>query len=98
MKERLSNSKAVLALTGDPVAMKLAEQLVYSSLITALEAFLWETAHYWVEHDDDIVKNIVTKLPAILCVLRPFARVDRNGQFDSLTHSVSQKISRTKSG
>ena len=64
LKERLSNSKAVLALTGDPVAMKLAEQLVYSSLITTLEAFLWETAHYWVEHDEAVVKNIVTKLPA----------------------------------
>jgi len=63
LKVRLSNSKAVLALTGDLAAIKLAEQLVYGSLIAALEAFLWETAHYWVEHDDEVVKNIVTKLP-----------------------------------
>ena len=64
LQERVANAKAVLVLTGEPKAVELAEQLVYSALITALEAFLWETAHYWVENDNAVVRNIVTKLPA----------------------------------
>jgi hypothetical protein len=37
-------------------------------------------------------------VPAILRVLRPLARVDKNGPLDSLYLSISQKIFRTKVG
>ena len=61
--QRLSQSEQVLTLVGADNAKELARKLVYSSIITALESFLWETMVYWVDHDDEVVQNIVTKLP-----------------------------------
>lgn len=41
----------------------LARSLVFASVITSLESFLWETVSYWVDHDETIVINIVTNIP-----------------------------------
>ncbi|MES2355503.1 MAG: hypothetical protein V4568_14095 [Pseudomonadota bacterium] len=63
LRERLQQSQEVLALQGDPEAKSLAEKLVFSAAIGALEAFLWETAHFWIENDDLALRDFITKLP-----------------------------------
>ena len=62
LQQRLDHAQRILSLEGNAAAKTLAEQLVYSSIITSLEAFLWETADYWVEHDPDVLRNLVTQL------------------------------------
>lgn len=63
LQEQLEKANAVLKLEGDQEARTLAQQLVFGAAIAALESFLWETAHYWVENDDEVLRSIVTKLP-----------------------------------
>jgi hypothetical protein len=63
LKERLQHGMSVLTLRGDPAAQELAIQLVYVQTIGALEAFLYETALYWIEKDEERVKNCITCLP-----------------------------------
>lgn len=65
LQQRLEHAQRVLLLDGDAVAKAFAEQLVFSSVITSLEAFLWETADYWVEHDDDMLRRLVTQHDAL---------------------------------
>jgi hypothetical protein len=61
--ERLQQAKAVLTLSGDANTKSLVEKLAFGAAISALEAFLWETMSYWVEHDSEVVENIITKIP-----------------------------------
>lgn len=61
--ERLQQAKAVLILSGDANTKSLVEKLAFGAAISALEAFLWETMSYWVEHDSEVVENIITKIP-----------------------------------
>ena len=63
LRERLEQSKLLLTLQGDPSAQFLARNLAFSSIITSLESFLWETVVYWVDHDDSTVINIVKNIP-----------------------------------
>src|SRR5450830_914 len=65
LRERLAKALKVLDLQGDDAAKPLLPSLVYSSAISSLEAFLYETVTYWVEGDDDVLRGIVTKLPAL---------------------------------
>lgn len=62
LQERLLQSRQVLTLQGDVAAKTLAEKLVFSAAISALESFLWETAHYWIENDAKALRDFVTKL------------------------------------
>ncbi|WP_234775679.1 hypothetical protein [Paraburkholderia tropica] len=63
LRERLQQGMAVLTLRGAPGAQELAIQLVYVQALGALEAFLYETALYWIEEDDQLVKQCITCLP-----------------------------------
>ncbi len=63
LRERLRQSRSLLALRGDAQAEQLAEKLVFGAAIGALESFLWETAHYWIENDESALHDFVTKLP-----------------------------------
>lgn len=63
LRERLAQSKQVLTLQGNFSAQLLARNLAFSSVITSLESFLWETVVYWVDHDDSTVINIVKNIP-----------------------------------
>jgi hypothetical protein len=65
LQERLQQASQVLELQGDSEAMLMAERLVFGAAITTLESFLWETADYWVESDEGILRNFVTKIPAL---------------------------------
>jgi hypothetical protein len=62
LRDRLAQSKQVLALQGKVPAQLLARNLVFASVITSLESFLWETVTYWVDHDDTVITNIITKI------------------------------------
>ena len=63
LRDRLEQSKQVLTLQGNFAAQYLARNLAFGSVITSLESFLWETVTYWVDHDDAVMKNIVTHIP-----------------------------------
>jgi len=62
LKERLKHAQLVLTLEGDEIAKHLAVNLVFGAAIAALEAFLWETVEYCVEHEEDAIRNIVTNI------------------------------------
>jgi hypothetical protein len=64
LRERLQQSQQVLSLQGDAEARSLAEKLVFGAAIGALEAFLYETVAFWVETDDTVMRDCITKLPA----------------------------------
>lgn len=63
LRDRLAQSKQVLTLQGAPSAQLLARNLAFSSVITSLESFLWETVVYWVDHDNSTIANIVKNIP-----------------------------------
>lgn len=63
LRQRLEQAKKVLTLRGDDSAKNLAKHLVFGSVISTLEAFLWETADYWVEKNDCVLHECITKLP-----------------------------------
>ena len=65
LKERLQHARRVLTLEGDEVAKSLAKKLVFGGAVGALEAFLWETVDYWVEHDEKALHDIVTRIQAL---------------------------------
>jgi hypothetical protein len=63
LRERLHQTQEVLSLQGSAEAMNLAQSLVYSSVIGALEAFLYETAYFWIDNDAKVLRDLVTGLP-----------------------------------
>jgi len=65
LKERLQHAQSVLSLEGDETAKLLAKKLVFGAAVAALEAFLWETVDYCVEHEEKALRDIVTKIPAL---------------------------------
>ena len=60
--DRLDQLNLILTLQGDVKARKLAFNFALGAEISALEAYLWEVAYYWVEYDEDVYKNIVENL------------------------------------
>lgn len=65
LRQRIEHGYRVLSLGGDLSAKAMAEHLVFSSIITSLEAFLWETVDHWVRTDKVVLRNIVTKHEAL---------------------------------
>lgn len=63
MEDRLSDINAVLKLGGDAFAEMTARNLVFASVISSLETFLWETLVYWVDHDEGVVRRLITDHP-----------------------------------
>lgn len=61
--ECLEGLIAVVALQGDSDAMNMARRLAYAGVVSALETFLWETMAYWVDHDEDTIKNLIRNHP-----------------------------------
>ena len=60
--DRLELSQEALNLEGSESAKSLVQKLVFVSVITAFESFLWETIVYWVDNDEAVIRNIVTKI------------------------------------
>jgi hypothetical protein len=65
LHNRIDQAVQILSLEGSSEAKRIAAQLVFGHAITILESFLWETAEYWVENDQDILRNFVTKVPEL---------------------------------
>jgi len=59
LRERIEAGQAVLSLQGDASVKAFATMLVFSSFISAFEAFLWETVEFWLERDPVVLRNIV---------------------------------------
>lgn len=66
LQERLDELMGVLALRGEESATRTVKKLVFAGVVAALETFLWETMVYWLENDENTVRNIVTKVPALM--------------------------------
>lgn len=62
LRDRLQQARLVLTLEGDANAMLLAQKLVFASAIGAAESFLYEVAYFWIDTDERVLRNIVTKL------------------------------------
>jgi hypothetical protein len=63
LRGRLRQAQEVLGLQGSAAAQGLARSLVFSSVIGALEAFLYETAYFWIDTDENALRDLVTGLP-----------------------------------
>ena len=63
--ERLHHANLVLTLEGDETAKRLAMNLVFGAAVAALEAFLWETVDYCVEHEEAAMRDIVTNIQVL---------------------------------
>ncbi|MEN6647571.1 hypothetical protein [Stenotrophomonas hibiscicola] len=63
LEQRLGEINAILGLGGDDSAEITARKLVFASVISCLETFLWETLAYWVENNDVVVKRLMKKHP-----------------------------------
>lgn len=65
LRERIQQASKILDLQGDADAKQMAEKLVFGAAITTLESFLWETAEYWVENNQNVLRNFVEKVPKL---------------------------------
>lgn len=63
LEQRLGEINAVLGLGGDAFAEVTARNLVFASVISSLETFLWETLVYWVESNEGVVKRLMKEHP-----------------------------------
>lgn len=59
-KQRLQDTSALAAATIDPPLLPLHYQLLYSSLIAALEAYLADTMSYWLAADKAVFRKFVS--------------------------------------
>jgi hypothetical protein len=59
LKKRLNEVDALAAAQVDPQRQPLLRQLLYSSLIAALEAYLADTMSYWVAVDKKVFRRFV---------------------------------------
>lgn len=64
LRLRIQQAREVLTLQGAAGAQRLAQQLVFASIISIVEAYLYEVAYYWIDHDEEVLRNVVTNLPA----------------------------------
>jgi hypothetical protein len=63
LQKRLRQSQEVLTLQGTDQAVELARSLVFTSVIGALEAYLYEIASFWIESDENALRSLVEKSP-----------------------------------
>lgn len=63
LEERLHQFQKELSLHNNHETESLIQKLVFGAAIGALEAFLYETMRYWVENDDQVLHDIITKHP-----------------------------------
>ncbi|WP_336324813.1 hypothetical protein [Stenotrophomonas muris] len=60
---RISRLHDIMQLEGDFVAETAARNLIYAAVFSALETFLWETLVYWIEVDERVMRNLLSKHP-----------------------------------
>ena len=60
LQDRLEQINAVLAVECSPLASGIIHQMVHSSLITALEAYLADTMTFWVVHDKKVLRQFIS--------------------------------------
>ncbi len=63
LSTRVEQFKHVIKCQPNQEAKTLVVPLVFSAAISALEAYLWETAQYWIDNDTNALRTFVTKIP-----------------------------------
>lgn len=61
LDKRIGRLQKIAKMTGDGVTEIAARNLVYASIISAYESFLWETLLFWVKNDIRTVKRLLTR-------------------------------------
>lgn len=61
LDKRLGRLHSIAQMKGDGVSEIAARNLVYASMISAYESFLWETLLFWVRNDLRTVKRLLTR-------------------------------------
>jgi hypothetical protein len=51
--------EAILTVTGNPQSIQFTTQLAHGAVISAMEAYLWDTIAYWVANDENTLRNLV---------------------------------------
>jgi DNA-binding MarR family transcriptional regulator len=65
LRDRLAQALSVLSLRGNAQAMEQLPKMVFGAAISALEAYLWETVALWAKGNREVLKAIVTGMPAL---------------------------------
>jgi hypothetical protein len=60
LRDRLNQIDAVLEVECLPPVSEIINQMVHSSLIAALEAYLADTVVYWVKHDGQVLRQFIS--------------------------------------
>lgn len=63
LRERLREALAVLDLRGPDHVISRLPSMVFGTIISALEAYLWETVAYWAKSSREVLKGIVSNMP-----------------------------------
>lgn len=93
LTDRIEQLRMVLTLSGDAAARDLAQKLVYSALIGAMESFLWESVDWHIERDPAALRAIVSKVPAFRDEKIPLA--DIFVRMDTLKQHVKGHLQNT---
>jgi hypothetical protein len=64
LQNHLSEAMKILDLEGGPDTLAIVRNLVFFSLISALEAYLWETVVFLIENHPPTLKDVITKVAA----------------------------------
>lgn len=65
LQSRIDEIDMILERQAEPHIKVVVSKLVYGSLIGILEAFLWETAEYWILSRKDALRACIENLPAL---------------------------------
>ncbi len=63
LDKRIGRLQEIAKMKGDGVTEIAARNLVYASIISAYESFLWETLLFWVKNDIRTVKRLLSRHP-----------------------------------
>lgn len=61
LKDNVSKLLKVEMLSGEEIALQISRNLLFTSLITALEVYLYETVIFWITNDRILFMKLVTR-------------------------------------
>jgi hypothetical protein len=89
-QQHLQQINSLLQLESTLCGQSILLPLLYTSLITALEAYLSETFSFWVRTNDEVLKRFVERCEEFK--LRKFALSDIFSKLETLRHEVESYL------
>ncbi|HGM7294053.1 hypothetical protein D7Y40_05410 [Stenotrophomonas maltophilia] len=75
LDRRVGRLQKIAQMKGDGVTEIAARNLVYASIISAYESFLWETLLFWVNNDSRTVQRLLSRHPDFKSAAMPYYKL-----------------------